>query len=132
MTVFRNLEKESFDNCPVWSFAENMQDYRPVLAPSPLPGDRGPLFIKAKFEAANGTSLEGYVVHQGIVYAVGIFVNGREFTFNRRLSDLAEPTLTALFVALDTEPFELFPLTFTTEFCLANGERVGGVFNFIE
>lgn len=130
--VFQSLEKESFDQYPVWSFAENMQDYVPVLAFSPLPEDRSPLFVKARLKPARGPELEGYVVYQAVLYAIGIFVNGQEFTFNRRLLSRAGESSANLFRAMGTKPFELFPLEFVTDFSFADGEKLAGVFDFTE
>ena len=52
-----------------------------------LPDDIGTLFVRAQIVPKVGPVLDGYVITAGGVYAVGVFMWGSEFTFNKNLPD---------------------------------------------
>jgi hypothetical protein len=124
----KKLNKKCFEQRPVWTWTDDEQGFIPVEVHSSLPLDRGTLLIAAKLYPAKGPVLHGYVISQGTVYAVGIFADNSEYVFNRRMGSLTKEVSAQLFTALQTAPFELFPLEFRTEFGFAEQGNVEGIF----
>lgn len=84
------LTVEEFGKHPVWSFDDSNDFYEPVDPTTPLPDDRGDLLIKVDFAISYRRGVPGYVVGFESVFALGVFVGGREFSLNLNLkSDLA-------------------------------------------
>ena len=128
MSEIKELNRRLFDQYPVWAWTDDEQGYIPIVQPSPLPLDRGPLLIRAKLFPANGPVLDGYVIGLGSVYAIGIFARDTDYVFNRRLGALSGKVASELFAAIGIEPFDLFPLRFVTDFQFAEGVRLEGSF----
>lgn len=128
MSKIKELNKKLFDQHPVLACADDEDSYVPIAEHSPLPSDRGPLLIKARLFPANGPVLDGYVIGVGSVYALGIFAGETDFVFNRQMGAECGKVASGLFTTLGIEPFDLFPLRFTTEFRFADGATVEGSF----
>jgi hypothetical protein len=129
MNIIKGVTKASLDQHPVWAWTDDEDGYAEIAATSPLPSDRGPLLIKAKLIPSQGPSLDGYVVGLGSVYAVGIFVDDKEFVFNRRLERLSQGVADRLATAIRINPFQLFPLRYVTDFTFSDGSPVRGDFS---
>jgi hypothetical protein len=129
MSKIKELSKRLFDQYPVLAWTDDEEGYVPKAEHSPLPSDCGPLLVKARLFPKNGPSLDGYVIGLESVYAIGIFGESTDYVFNSRVFSMKNKIETELFKALKTEPFELFPLRFTTEFSLLNGTALEGWFN---
>lgn len=128
MIPVENLNKKCFEQHPVWTWTDDEQGFVPVEVNSSLPLDRGTLLIASKLYPPNGPVLDGYVISQGSVYAVGIFADNSEYVFNRRMGSLAKQVTAQLFTALHTAPFDLFPLEFRTDFGFPGQGNIEGVF----
>lgn len=128
MSKIKELSKKLFDQHPVLAWSDDEEGYVPIEEHSPLPSDCGPLLVKARLFPKNGPSLDGYVIGLESVYAIGIFDESTDYVFNSRVSSMKNKIESDLFKALGTEPFELFPLRFTTEFRLQNGSALEGWF----
>lgn len=97
------------------------QPLYPVLQLDPLPFQPH-MIVHVVFEAANGLSLPGYVLAP---HAFGIFVNEREFCFNRNLPALAGRVASALETALGNEG-QIFPLRYASNLRLHDGREISG------
>lgn len=98
------------------------QPLYPVLQLDPLP-QQPHLIVQMTFETASGRSLQGYLLAP---YAFGIFVNGREFCFNRNLSTLSGRVATELERALGTAQQPIFPLQYASELRTDAGDPISG------
>jgi hypothetical protein len=102
----------------------------PLLQTNPLP-PRMRIYLRARFRTPNGQSLSGYVINDD-AYCIGIFVGGRQFTFNWRHGDNEwtrrdRATLQRL---LPDPGDPLFPLFYETDFMDEDGRRIEGTFAF--
>jgi hypothetical protein len=125
----RQLTSRSFDRYPVWAWTDDERLHRPIENATPLPEDVGPLFVRARFVAADGTELKGYLVTDaGSVFAIGILIDDRELVFNKNLPDMAGRELSELFSALGRDAFQVFPLRYQAEFHFPNESNLKGIF----
>jgi hypothetical protein len=128
VSKIKKLSKRLFDQHPVLAWADDGEGYVAIAEHSRLPLDCGPLLVKARLFPKNGPVLNGYVIGLESVYAIGIFDESTNYVFNSRLGSMKNKMESDLFKGLGTEPFELFPLRFTTEFRLQNGAALEGWF----
>ncbi len=105
------LTKDHFDRHPVWAWDDGMEGHVPAEPFDPLP-DEVTLFIRARFVAASGERLRGYLIGSESFYAVGLFVEGQEFVLNLNLPELAEADALKISQLLDIPNLELFPMRY--------------------
>ena len=94
----------------------------PVLELDPLPRLEH-LIIVARFVAASGSSLMGYLLEP---HAFGLFVGDREFCFNRHLVSAARIAERKLSLALGEPAEGLFPMVYSTGLRAHDGRLVEG------
>ena len=87
------------------------------------------MFVRAKYTLADGTCLIGYVGIDGpdeSLYVLGIFANGKDFSFNRGMRKDAwdEATEMAMEIRLSFE--QIFPVKFACPYCFRSGESFFG------
>ena len=121
-----DLDRGSFEECPVWKWNPSMDGYQPVLDYDPLPEDEHALFIRAEFLAPGGEELSGYVAGADTFYAFGIFLDQDVCMVNFNLPELVENAELRLREHLGKESFKLFPLAFATEVRFRGEENLAG------
>lgn len=122
-----DLNCDSFSMYPVWCWTADNEHYQPVLNYSPLPEDRGNLFIKAKLISADGESFNGSIIGYESYHALSIFHEGQEYTLNLRSKHLLNMGLGRLWKGLNREIENFFPITFKTNLLYESGKKVEGV-----
>jgi len=125
----QDLNEESFEIHPVWTWDESTEGYVSVDDYEPLPDNISPFFLKAKFETQDTKKFNGYLVGTNVFYAFGIFINKNEFGVNFRLPDLYEEDLSKIRRILNEPNFNLFPLIYTSELHFKSCENISGVFD---
>jgi hypothetical protein len=100
----------------------------PILRPYPLP-DRMRLYVKARFETAGGTRLDGYVMNDD-AFVVTLFAGDGEYTFSRHsaLGDLNGQSLRELRAAIGRADDRVFPLRYETDFLGPDDTPIAGTF----
>ena len=96
----------------------------PVLEFESLPRIGG-MVVAATFEVTGGRELFGYLIGAS---ALGIYTNGREFSFNRNLPEAGAFSARWLGEVLEMESLELFPIRYRTGFRGADGREIEGAF----
>ena len=94
----------------------------PVLEIDPLPPIVN-VFVAARFTTASEASLPGYLLDP---HAFGVFVDEKEFTFNRHLAGVSQAAAGKLAQALGADPEGLFPLQYATGLRDADGRALDG------
>jgi hypothetical protein len=94
----------------------------PVLQADPLPR-RPHLIVSVAFDTASGAGLPGYLLDP---HAFGLFVDDREFCFNRTLGGLSARAAASLGSALGEDPERLFPLRYAAELRTDEGRAIRG------
>ncbi len=124
-----SLNQGHFNKCSVWAFDDSGDFYQPIEISDSLPTDLGPLLIRAELVTPGGVALNGYIVFDFGVYAIGIFLQDREFIFNLNTPGLNREDLRNLRLLLESEDdFVVFPLAYTTEHSTEDGVRLAGTF----
>ena len=128
----RHFSEELFERHPVWKWDAATEGHEPVDDYDPLPDDQGHLFVMASFEAPNGQRLSGYLVGYDFHHAFGLLVGDEAQTFNCHLPEFYEASFAKIFAALGTEPFDVWPLRYESEFGFAGSPPLKGVFELEE
>jgi hypothetical protein len=98
------------------------QPLYPVLRFDPLPR-KDHLIVAASFETACGIALPGYLLEP---HAFGLFVDDREFCFNRNLVGLSARTANELESALGEKLERVFPIRYATGLRGHDGRAIEG------
>lgn len=127
------LQPSDFDECPVWSYDEDGDNYYPVRVEGDLPEQSRDLRILAEFVTPSGRKLRGYVGGVERVFAIGLFGEGRIFHVNKNLREpskdqvqefLAETGLASI-LAFES----MFPMRFETQWENDTFANFSGVFD---
>ena len=124
-----NLDARAMEQCPVWTWDESRDHFIPVTADRVLPTDTDVLFVRARFTAASGMRLEGFIVNPPVPYSVEVFVGSESVAFNRNLPEFCRGALQRLFELLGTPSFIVFPLRYETDFHFPGESNVAGIFD---
>ena len=111
----KDLTREGFARHPVWAWDDDMEGHVPVEPFDPLPRDRATLFIRARFVAASGEELRGYLIGSETFYAVGLFIGGEEFVLNLNLPQMIEVDMEKIRRLLGAPELQLFPLRYADD-----------------
>lgn len=122
----------SFEANPVWKFNDSRDDCIPVLDDPPTQCGDTPLFIKARFAAADLTAFSGYLIGYPTYYAFGVFVDGYGHTMNLNLPDLITETIQRIAARLDCSELDMFPLRYESEVTHVDGRKIEGVITLKE
>ena len=118
---FEDLTPAHFEEYPVWGrFGENDDLFTPLIETDPIPLEAAAEFIKADFSTPSGFQFEGLVITSA-AFAIGLFVNGAKFLFNRYLPEMAHEDLKKLQLAVGEE-IQVFPLEYRTNFRMEGDE----------
>lgn len=128
----RELTSNLLARHPVWQWDDSMEGHLPVMTYDPLPADLGTLFIRAKFEAASGEGLRGYLVGDVLVgdvsfYAVGLFVGGEDFPLNVGLTEFLAQSVSRIRQLLGRPALQLFPLKYVDDVGFVHSPPLRGV-----
>lgn len=129
-----HLSERHFRYARVWEYVdeedswEENNELRPVLESVLSPDDLGLILIKADFWSADGHHFNGYVVSEQ-PYAIGLYVNDREFVFNVNLKKEAVQQLSDLRRLVGNGGTNIFPLIYKAQAKLADGGEISGEFD---
>jgi hypothetical protein len=124
----KTLSLADFEKYPVWVWDDDNENHQPISEAEPSPADYGTLFIRARFESSR-RSFDGYLIGGSTFYAFGLFIGGREIVMNFNLPDLIEKNLVEMFRLLKCQPFQFFPLRFTSPVHFKGGRKISGWLN---
>jgi hypothetical protein len=123
-----DLGQAHFEQYPVWGrYGESDELFTPVLKTDPIPRSAAAEFIKADFYTPSGLHFAGFVVTDQ-AFAIGLFVDRAEFSFNRFLPDQAHKTLRELQLAIGKD-VQVFPPAYRTNFRIEGKDLIAGTFD---
>jgi hypothetical protein len=122
----RELTPASLDEHAVWTWDDD--EYHLIPVTDPDDAWRETLFIQSRMKCWNGVVLDGYIIASGLsVYAIGVFLDGDNLTFNCTVPDLTAADEARLAETIGIKGLSPFPIEYRAG-VIIRGDRLSGEF----